>query len=51
MDTRSEYEQWRDELAGKRVQPDWLSSAIIAAAMALMGLGGALCVTAGHWLG
>ena len=30
MDTRSEYQQWRDELAGKRTRPDWASSAILA---------------------
>ena len=51
MDTRSEYQQWRDELAGKRTRPDWVSSAILAAVMTLMGLGGALCVIAGHWIG
>jgi hypothetical protein len=44
MDTRSEYQQWRDELAGKRVRPDWVGTAIIAATMAAIAASVALCV-------
>ena len=37
MDTRTEYQQWRDELAGKRTRPDWASSAILAAIITAIG--------------
>ena len=40
MDTRTEYQQWRDELARgpkKPLQPDWASSAILAAIITAIG--------------